>query len=538
AGAVCVVCLRWHELIGRAIARAGQRKGRRRGAADRQLPADAVIASEQALLGALLLDASVLTQAGELRAADFKEDRHRLIYLAIADEVEEVGRADAFTVYERLQRSGANDGEFGGLAFLSKLAANATGTANVARYADTIRAAARRRTLLEQMRLAAKLLQRGDEQEARSTLGAAIAAPAPIAGALRVSYPGEQTPQLCGRYLVKGLVPAGVGLIFGASNSGKTAVACDIAFHVAGGLDYRGRRTRPCVVVWLALEAPDSWANRQAAWLGHHGLAAADARVVTITGALDLRDADKVRGLITTLDMIAARMGEAPGLIVVDTLARAMPGADENAGADMGRVIAAFDRLQAEFPGIAVVGIHHTGKDATRGPRGHSSLLAAVDFALEVRDCELIVHKARDAKVGDGMAFELKAVEVGRDEDGDPVTAVVALASGAAMGSKGPPRTLADGAKLALKVLRDLLRKVGVGVAGLDAPPGTVAIKVERWRIRHKGALCAGAAAAGDAKSDAAERQAWGRAITSLQAAGIVSIASEWAFANDRKPRD
>lgn len=31
AGAVCVDCLRWHELIGRAIARAGKRKGRRRG---------------------------------------------------------------------------------------------------------------------------------------------------------------------------------------------------------------------------------------------------------------------------------------------------------------------------------------------------------------------------------------------------------------------------------------------------------------------------------------------------------------------------
>lgn len=509
------------------------------GAADRQLPADAVIASEQALLGALLLDASVLVQAGELRAADFKEERHRLIYLAIADEVEEVGRADAFTVYERLQRSGANDGEFGGLAFLSKLAANATGTANVARYADTIRAAARRRALLEQMRLAAKMLQRGDEQEARSTLEAAIAQPATVAGALRVAYPGEMPAQLAGRYLVKGLVSPGVGMIFGASNSGKTAAALDLVAHVAAGLDYRGRRTRAGLVVWLALEAPDSFANRLAAWLLHHGMSAGDLRLVSVAGALDLRDAGSVRGLLDTLSLIEARMGEPPAAVVIDTLARAMPGADENAGADMGRAVAALDAIQARFAGVAVLAIHHSGKDSSRGARGHSSLTAAVDTALEVKAGdlrELTIHKARDARTGESLAFDLQPVELGRDEDGDPVTAVVAIEAGPGLGHRRPPAKLTDGAKLALRLLRELLRKEGTGVAGLDAPAGTLAVRVDRWRSRHKASQCAGAGQ--DAKSDGAERTAWHRAITSLQAAGIVTISSEWAYCNDRKPKD
>ena len=68
----------------------------------------------------------------------------------------------------------------------------------------------------------------------------------------------------------------------------------------------------------------------------------------------------------------------------IDTLNQAAPGMDENSSEAMGEAIAAIKSIQAELGGLAML-VHHTGKDAARGLRGHSSLHAALDAAIEVR---------------------------------------------------------------------------------------------------------------------------------------------------------
>jgi hypothetical protein len=49
----------------------------------------------------------------------------------------------------------------------------------------------------------------------------------------------------------------------------------------------------------------------------------------------------------------------------------------------MGEILEAAKRLQSLTGGLVVL-VHHTGKDATKGLRGHSSLFAAMDAAVEV----------------------------------------------------------------------------------------------------------------------------------------------------------
>jgi hypothetical protein len=73
--------------------------------------------------------------------------------------------------------------------------------------------------------------------------------------------------------------------------------------------------------------------------------------------------------------------------------------------------------------------IHHTGKESSRGARGWSGLLAACDFELEVsRDDDL--RTLRVSKMRDGsdsqpaFCYRLYPVELGRDQHGDPVTAI------------------------------------------------------------------------------------------------------------------
>lgn len=117
--------------------------------------------------------------------------------------------------------------------------------------------------------------------------------------------------------------------------------------------------------------------------------------------------------------------GAEGGVVVIDTLNRATPGADENSSVDMGQAIAGANAIQRGLGGLVLL-VHHTGKDASKGLRGHSSLLAALDAAIEVRrDGEarsFALAKAKDGAEGHVQHFTLDVVDLGIDEDGDPIT--------------------------------------------------------------------------------------------------------------------
>lgn len=352
---------------------------------------------------------------------------------------------------------------------------------------------------------------------------------------LRFRFAGSVQPQLAGQYVIKGHLWCGLAVYFGRANAGKTAVVFDLAAHVAGRMPYRGRRTRGGLVVWLALEAPQSLDNRLVAWCRHHGFDAGGLSLAVVAGTLDLRNKASVSEAIDLLSEIEAQAAEPIALLVIDTLARAMPGADENSFADMGAAIAALDRIRTEARVDALVALHHVGKDDSRGPRGHSSLIAAVDGAYEVRDGEVICTKARDGKVGESLPVLLQPVEVGVDEDGDPVTAVVAVAADAPVNAHAaakPRRSLTDGSKLALRVLRELLRAEGIAGDRVGAPASAVAVTIDRWRDEHRERY--GGASTDKANADA-ERKAWQRAIGQLQAANIVIVAGQWVWTNDSR---
>jgi hypothetical protein len=119
-------------------------------------------------------------------------------------------------------------------------------------------------------------------------------------------------------------------------------------------------------------------------------------------------------------------------VLCIDTFAASTPGMVENTAEDMTKALAALKRIQREF-GCAVLLVHHSGKDKERGMRGHSSLEGALDFIIEVsRDPQhpdaprsMRVRKVKDGKDGAEFAFELRVVDLGVDDDGDPITSAV-----------------------------------------------------------------------------------------------------------------
>lgn len=101
--------------------------------------------------------------------------------------------------------------------------------------------------------------------------------------------------------------------------------------------------------------------------------------------AVLLHQEHEMRELKTSLD----QMDEAPSLIVFDTLARCSAGTDEKEGKDVGRVIRGLDLLREQFPGLAVLAVHHTGHVNQEGQaptrsRGHSSWQGALDTSMQL----------------------------------------------------------------------------------------------------------------------------------------------------------
>jgi hypothetical protein len=117
-------------------------------------------------------------------------------------------------------------------------------------------------------------------------------------------------------------------------------------------------------------------------------------------------------------------------LIIIDTLARAMAGGDENSGQDMGKAVGTIDAIRA-ITSAHVCIIHHCGKDAARGARGHSSLRAAMDTEIEVIHPEgdkyrtVTIVKQRDLPTIAPLCFSLEVVEVGWNRRGKPITSCV-----------------------------------------------------------------------------------------------------------------
>lgn len=229
-------------------------------------------------------------------------------------------------------------------------------------------------------------------------------------------------------FLVHNLIePETLVVMFGEANCGKSTVAVDLGMHIAQGSSWRDRDTTKGLVLHVAGEGVRGVRMRQAAWIEHHD-APRTLPYAVLPTAVDLSAAGAVRQMVTTVLEAAAGIGEAPGLVIVDTLARCLMG-DENTSLDMGRFIAGCDTIRTETKATILV-IHHAGKDLTRGARGHSSLRAAADTELliegHMNPRSLSVKKQRDLELGDPMGFRLEPVTIGRHpETNETITAVV-----------------------------------------------------------------------------------------------------------------
>ncbi len=115
--------------------------------------------------------------------------------------------------------------------------------------------------------------------------------------------------------------------------------------------------------------------------------------------------------LSTFIDTIAPTT---PELVIIDTVARAMTGYDENSTRDMGLFIRACNQVMRRLD-CAVLLVHHTNKGG-REERGSGALRGAADAMLRVykEDDVILVEcaKTKDAEPFETEAYKLVSVQV------------------------------------------------------------------------------------------------------------------------------
>jgi ABC-type uncharacterized transport system YnjBCD ATPase subunit len=291
-------------------------------------------------------------------------------------------------------------------------------------------------------------------------------------------------------YIVKGLIaPGDLVVMFGQPGSGKSVIAPYFAHAIAAGRSIFGRRVRSSPVLYIAAEDGAGMMMRAAALRKAHG-DTSELRI--IAEPVDLQgDGDRDPADLEAITEAAERTGAA--LIILDTLACAFPGLDENDGRSMGRAVRLLRRLCAD--GRALMVVHHGAKagssNGTGGatPRGHGVLGGDADVTLRVEvpaDANtprtVTLGKNRNGTTLAPFAFTIRAEELGTDEDGDAITAPIAEEAEAEGERKLGRAKLTPRERTALRFLHDAIAEAGDPLpAAWTMPEGLRAITITRW---------------------------------------------------------
>jgi len=214
------------------------------------------------------------------------------------------------------------------------------------------------------------------------------------------------------------IIDRGLGFLFGPPGCGKSFIAQNLALSIACGLDeWWGRKiSRKGPVIYISSEGVGDIKFRLRAWENHMQVKADDAPFYLIRQTINFMLDTDVNRLLLTVNALCTELGELPVLIVVDTVSRVLPGADENLQKDMTLFIKACDEVRETF-GATVIGVHHTSRQGNM--RGSTVFDGAGDFLFGIERDEgdmvgtMTAKKIKAAQDGWKQSFELVEVAVG-----------------------------------------------------------------------------------------------------------------------------
>jgi hypothetical protein len=352
-------------------------------------------------------------------------------------------------------------------------------------------------------------------------------------------------------WLIDRVIPKqGFVALYGPPGSFKSFIALDLAVAIARAAQWFGHEANPSdkgAVIYIAGEGHGGIGARIKACRIHHQMEAGTP-IYFLRHQINLRSSEEdFSGLIFAIRELVMAIGIKVDLVVIDTLARAFGGGNENSSEDMGAFISACGHLQGEFKSALMV-IHHSGKDAAKGLRGHSSLLGAVDTELELVRFEdqpkgiLTVSKQKDGEDGLRFGFEMVEIEIEEDREGslsldEPRKSLAVSPSDEALKSRadearkvGLDRT-GKGKKqaIAVEALREAINTKGLH---WKVSFGTrKCVRVEEWKVSFAQKM-----GSDEAGSDAF-RAAWRRVRSDQGRPPAVHIEGEWVWIEEQSEK-
>lgn len=166
--------------------------------------------------------------------------------------------------------------------------------------------------------------------------------------------------------------------LYGPPKTFKTFTAIDLAMHLANRPHWRNIPIpTPVRTLYVVAEGAAGVGPRATAWVDRNG------------GNMDLFSwvpmaPDLFQNADEAMQLAAIAERYNIGLVIVDTLARSIPGAEENSAKDLGLVIRHLDLIRTHST-AAVMIVHHMGKVTGQGMRGSNALRGAIDTGLELK---------------------------------------------------------------------------------------------------------------------------------------------------------
>jgi hypothetical protein len=339
-------------------------------------------------------------------------------------------------------------------------------------------------------------------------------------------------------WLVEGVIPEkSFVALYGPPASFKSFIAMDIAECIASGREWLGNRINGAgPVLYIAGEGHGGIGARIAAIKLHHNTPD-DAQVYVVRSQINLRSSvDDFLALVVAIDELVQQLGVDLRMIVIDTLARSFGGGNENSSDDMGAFIQATGKIQNRYR-CSLMLLHHAGKDTTKGLRGHSSLLGAVDTQMEIMRFPetskgvIFMSKQKDGEDGQRYGFEAITVDIDRSDLGlENGSSLVIEASEvgemrSADAENKPEKGKPVGAKqkIAEKSLIVAIKTFG---SIMDTPEGRKnAITLEQWKAEFTAMI-------GSDVSPKDLATYWGRAKDHVIKSGFGTIRNSSVWAN------
>jgi hypothetical protein len=345
-------------------------------------------------------------------------------------------------------------------------------------------------------------------------------------------------------WLVDSIIPKrSFVALYAPPASYKSFISLDLAEAIATGRD------------WMGYRIPKKGAVLYICGEGHGGMGARvkackiqnkspdGANLYIIRAQLNLRSSpEDFAELLDAINDLIAEIDEPLEIIILDTLMRMSGGGfNENSSEDMGAFITQAGKLQEIFE-CALMVIHHSGKDVTKGLRGHSSLLGAVDTELEIQRQDSVINSADPSVIGNAIltvskqkdgadsiqiGIEIVLVEIGTSDLGFETLTSLAIRQNQDIASstqKGSKNNAGSGGNQRLEM--DSLMKVIKAKGSYREVDGTsrYGVALDDWRAEFwsmKGCTD---------EDKASFKKAWLRARERLVAVNKIVIGDNWVW--------